>query len=407
MKLKNYLKLCVVCLCLMAILFAAQGVAFSASRYTITVSCGTGGKITPAGPNVRVYAGDNQNFTIKPKAGYSITDVVVDGSSVGAVTSYTFRRVQANHTISASFTPLVTYSITASAGQGGSITPSGTVTVISGSSKAFSIAPSSGYKIADVLVDAGSVGPVSSYTFSNVTAVHTIAASFAALPSNGQHAMVSVTMDDSWLSQYTNALPIMDRYNIKGTFYTVTTYVADEYPDFMSLDQLKALKGDGHEIASHTVTHPDLTTLGSKKLNAELANSKAWLENNGLGPIYDFACPYGEYNSTTIAATKQYYISQRSGYDEGFNSPGAFDPYKIKVQIVVNTTTLAEVSSWLAQAKADKTWLVLEYHQVDNSGDEYSLTPANFERQAQAIQASGVEAVTVKQALDEFALLGK
>jgi peptidoglycan/xylan/chitin deacetylase (PgdA/CDA1 family) len=164
------------------------------------------------------------------------------------------------------------------------------------------------------------------------------------------------------------------------------------------------LKNDGHEIGSHTVTHPDLTTLGSKKLKAELANSKAWLENNGLGPIYDFACPYGEYNNTTIAAIKQYYLSQRTGYDEGYNTAANFDPYKIKVQIVTNTTTMAEFSGWLAQAKAQGAWLVLEYHQVDNSGDEYGVTPANFELQAQAIQASGVKPVTVKQGLDAFAL---
>ena len=275
--------------------------------------------------------------------------------------------MRANHTISATFTPLAAYAVTASAGVGGTITPSGAITVNAGGSQAFSIVSGSGYQIADVLVDGSSAGAVASYTFSNVTANHSIAASFSAVAPGGQRALVSVTMDDSWLSQYTEALPIMTRYNIKGTFFTVTRYVSDQYEGFMTLEQLRWLKAAGHEIGSHTVTHPDLTTLGSTKLNAELANSKAWLVNNGLGPIYNFACPYGEYNNTTITAIKKYYASQRSGYDEGYNEAASLDPYKIKVQIVYNTTTLAEFSSWLNQAKASKTWLVLEYHQVDNS----------------------------------------
>ncbi len=68
--------------------------------------------------------------------------------------------------------------ITASAGEGGSITPSGTVSVAGGEDQAFAITPDDGYHVADVLVDGASVGAVESYTFTDVTADHTIAASF-------------------------------------------------------------------------------------------------------------------------------------------------------------------------------------------------------------------------------------
>src|SRR5205085_520618 len=112
---------------------------------------------------------------------YSIASVLVDGSPVGAVSSYSFINVQAGHTIAASFA-LNTYTIAASAGAGGSISPSGNVSVNCGANQAFSITPSAGYVIADVLVDASSVGAVGSYTFNNVQAGHTIAASFTAQP---------------------------------------------------------------------------------------------------------------------------------------------------------------------------------------------------------------------------------
>jgi hypothetical protein len=71
------------------------------------------------------------------------------------------------------------YTITASAGAHGSIAPSGAVVVVSGAGQAFAITPDAGYHVADVLVDGASVGAVASYDFTNVTAPHTIAASFA------------------------------------------------------------------------------------------------------------------------------------------------------------------------------------------------------------------------------------
>jgi hypothetical protein len=80
-----------------------------------------------------------------------------------------------------------TYTITASAGQGGSITPSGTVSVNSGSNQAFNIVPDSGYEVSDVKVDGSSVGAVNSYTFSNISSNHTITATFTLVPQ--AHAM--------------------------------------------------------------------------------------------------------------------------------------------------------------------------------------------------------------------------
>lgn len=71
------------------------------------------------------------------------------------------------------------YTITASAGTGGTITPSGAVSVFDGSSQSFTVMADSGYEIADVKVDGASVGAQTSHTFSNVTATHTIAATFS------------------------------------------------------------------------------------------------------------------------------------------------------------------------------------------------------------------------------------
>ena len=74
-----------------------------AQKYTITATAGEGGSITPAGA-VSVKEGASQTFAIAAQEGYAIADVLVDGQSVGAVDSYTFENVTANHTIAAVFT---------------------------------------------------------------------------------------------------------------------------------------------------------------------------------------------------------------------------------------------------------------------------------------------------------------
>jgi len=147
--------------------------------HTITPSSGTGGSVSPSS-TVFVTSGGSQTFTISPSAGFRVSNVLVDGQSVGPVTNYSFTGVTTPRAITASFVPDTTYyTITASVTSGGgSISPSGSVSVSSGGSQTFSITPSTGYRVNSVLVNGVSVGAVSGYTFSNVTGNKTITASF-------------------------------------------------------------------------------------------------------------------------------------------------------------------------------------------------------------------------------------
>jgi hypothetical protein len=86
----------------------------------------------------------------------------------------------ANFTIS-------TWTITASAGPGGSVVPSGAVPVVEGASQHFSIAPDSGNQVATLTVDGSPVTPDTTYTFTNVTADHTLDATFADVSSPTVH----------------------------------------------------------------------------------------------------------------------------------------------------------------------------------------------------------------------------
>ena len=148
----------------------------SAGAFNITAGAGTNGFISPNG-TVSVPSGANQTFNITADACYKIASVLVDGVSVGAIPSYTFSNVTTTHSINASFSQ-ITYPITASAGANGSITPGGVTSINCGSSQTYNITPNAGYSIQDVVVDGVSQGAINSRTFTNVSAAHSITASF-------------------------------------------------------------------------------------------------------------------------------------------------------------------------------------------------------------------------------------
>ena len=77
----------------------------SPSTFTINATAGANGTLSPQGA-VTVTAGAGQTFTVTPAPGYTVSEVKVDGGSIGAVTSYAFGNVTTNHTISASFAAL-------------------------------------------------------------------------------------------------------------------------------------------------------------------------------------------------------------------------------------------------------------------------------------------------------------
>lgn len=167
---------------------------------------------SPESP-ARLYAGSSGLFTVEcwdPDGDALTYSWTIDGLASGVATNWMNYSPTAadigDHVIVATVSDgkggtcaktwqvivsVMTYTITASAGPGGAIAPGGAVMVELGAAQTFNIIPSVGYKIAGVLVDGAPVGEVPSYTLSNVTANHTISATFSANPS----VTVAATLD--------------------------------------------------------------------------------------------------------------------------------------------------------------------------------------------------------------------
>ncbi len=151
--------------------------SFAVDTYALTASAGANGGISPSG-TTQVNRGESQTYTITPNAGYRVSDVNVDGISIGVMGSYTFTNVASNHRIGAVF-EVDTFTISATAGANGSISPADAVTVDHGRSQTFTFTPDVGYHVADVKVDGQSVGLMNSYTFIDVIEDHTLSVLFS------------------------------------------------------------------------------------------------------------------------------------------------------------------------------------------------------------------------------------
>ena len=81
---------------------SSSGGGWYDSYYTIKTTAGAGGSISPSG-SVSVREGRDQTFTITPDKSYAVSNVKIDGKSIGAVKSYTFENVSRTHTIEVIF----------------------------------------------------------------------------------------------------------------------------------------------------------------------------------------------------------------------------------------------------------------------------------------------------------------
>jgi hypothetical protein len=148
---------------------------FSTKRQFALMVAAANGTITKT-PNATEYdSGTVVGLKAIPNTGYHFVNWSGDVSDTtddsATITINKARNVTAVFAIN-------TYTISATAGPNGAIFPSGNTTVNYNTSKTFSITPSLGYQIADVLVDGVSAGAVASYTFDNVSASHSINATF-------------------------------------------------------------------------------------------------------------------------------------------------------------------------------------------------------------------------------------
>ncbi|MBS28271.1 MAG: chitin deacetylase [Alphaproteobacteria bacterium] len=123
---------------------------------------------------------------------------------------------------------------------------------------------------------------------------------------------VAITIDDGYLSIYTEAWPRLRRAGFPFTVFLSTDPIDREFAGFMSWDQVRELKAAGVTIGGHTATHLHMAANSPARNESDIARSNArYLEELGEIPKI-FAYPFGE------ASTRVQRIVQDAGYDVAF-----------------------------------------------------------------------------------------
>ena len=109
---------------------------------------------------------------------------------------------------------------------------------------------------------------------------------------------IVITFDDGYRDFYTDALPILKQCGFTATLFLATDRIHNapariEGADYLTWSDLRELHAEGIRFGSHTVSHPDLRSLGPEQIEYELGHSKEVLEEQ-LGVSIDaFSYPFG------------------------------------------------------------------------------------------------------------------
>lgn len=209
--------------------------------------------------------------------------------------------------------------------------------------------------------------------------------------------VITIAFDDGWETTYSNAFPIMEEFGIDSTQFIISGTFTEAI--YMSPAQIKHMISRGHDFQSHSVTHGDFTKMSKEDLYSELYTSRTEIEQVTGKPVEDLAVPLGAYNNDVKAAAKTWYRSLRTT-QPGINTRANFDAYEILSPSIQHAYSVEDVQKLIDEAKRTNGWLILTYHQVDNSGTKYSVTPTQFRDQMQAVANSGIDIVTYSKVID-------
>lgn len=223
--------------------------------------------------------------------------------------------------------------------------------------------------------------------------------------------LITLWFDDGWLTQYTTAFPIMKEKGLVGAVAIATKFVCKAA--FVTWDNLHTMQNDGWEMTAHTISHScDLSYYNKGTTVYELAGSKKIIEDHGLrADNFVMPCGYGEMEINALYGTapdappiisvaKEYFKSYRTGTSLRLNPIPVVDNYNLKALQLRSTTTLQDVKDAIANARKDKSWLILVFHQIDNSQRIYSIPENEFIQVLDLVKASGLPVVLPTQALD-------
>lgn len=157
---------------------------------------------------------------------------------------------------------------------------------------------------------------------------------------------VVLTFDNGYRSQFTNALPVLQRLHWVGDLNLQLTGLPPALGG-LGPPEVRALVKDGWELDSQTYSHPDLTSLSGAALTYQVGGARRRLQQLYHVPVHWFCYPSGDYDAAVIAAVRAAGFAGSTTTVPGW-AHATYDPYRTERLRVLGGTTGAQLLELLA-----------------------------------------------------------
>ena len=194
-------------------------------------------------------------------------------------------------------------------------------------------------------------------------------------------AAVSYTFDDGCTNQFAKAIPLFDEFGYKLTLFTVVNWSAANWT------KLQSAANNGYEVASHTLTHLNLSGVATATQLTELQNSRLEIDKNITNAkcltIAYPNCAVGDY-----AIVGQNYISARGcqGFIEGKTPKDFLNISSLVCGTESTLKTADNLNSKITSALTSKGWLVFLFHSIDDDGGYSSFSSVELRKNLEYVQ---------------------
>lgn len=213
-------------------------------------------------------------------------------------------------------------------------------------------------------------------------------------PSAWPNGVVSLTFDDLYVSNWTQARKKMSEAGLVGTVYAISNRIGT----YMTLQQLRDLEKLGWEIAVHGENSLGGMTLAEAE--ADVLREKSTLAAYGFRGVDHYAYPGGVYTPEIIEMLRKYFTTARTICYRSHETIRPADPMRLRAISPGNLTAASAVTDAITAAKTYKAWQIVTIHDVDPTaalGTQWSVS--NFGTMIDHIVSQGIPCRTVSDVI--------
>lgn len=213
--------------------------------------------------------------------------------------------------------------------------------------------------------------------------------------------VITFVFDDGYERVYQNAVPLLNKYNLKGVFALPINgkkLERNEHRTIRPWQNWLDVKQRGHEIASHSVSHTNITRLDSVSLEQELQESKNSLQAT------TFVYPGGALNDDVVRAVSKHYTAARTVI-RGFETL----PPKNLWQLRSFNWRRTNFSPWKANLLAlwaylTNSWLIETFHMVDDNDTQmaHTVRTRNLDKHLAFVAKLPVTVKTIHETIRDY-----